>query len=799
MKVKFYFFIILFVFLNKIHLEADEILFDSSNLKIKDNGNTIYGKNVTAKIPSKKIEIEGDKSIYDKINSKLTLIDNVKVYDRNKDIYIESNNLIYDQIENTIYSHGKTLIKIEDTYEINSKDILYNRNSMKLSSKQDTIVEDNKLNIFNFEQGFLFDTIKEIISSKKTNITDSSNNNYSFENTKVNLKTNEIVGKELKIDFIDSFFGNEKNDPKLLGKSAISDNDETKVFKTVFSTCNMINKSCRGWELQSEEFTHNKKKKIFEYKNSWLKIFNRKVAYFPFFSHPDPSVKRKSGFLTPTYQSSNNLGRSVNIPYFYVLSEAKDLTLNPRIYSDNDFIFQTEYREAFADSNLISDFSINSDEENTNTHFFAELEGDLNDSTEFDLQIQSVTNDNYLKIHSLGKKQTSLIIDDESLLTSQLTIDKSFDERTDLHTSFIVYENLAKTDHDRYQYIFPDFNFRKGIEIDESYNGNFTFTSSGFQKNYDTNKYEVLFNNDFLFESNNLVSNKGFSTDYDLLLKNFNAYAENSTNYEEKNDHEIYSTILLKSELPLRKKLESSNNYFKPIISARYSPNNVKNISTDDVRLNYDNLFSLNRIGRSDLVEGGRSISVGLEFEKQNLSNEKVFGFRIGNVIKDKKSSKLPTKSKLDQTRSDLVGDISLNINNNLDLEYKFSYDRDLDHSNYDSIGTNFKINNFVTSFDYVSESKELGNTETIKNNSKLNFNEEHSLSFNTAKDLKNDFTEYVNLIYQYETDCLSASLEYGKTFYRNGNLIPAKNLMFVIRFIPFTEVRGSAGSAFTN
>ena len=71
-------------------------------------------------------------------------------------------------------------------------------------------------------------------------------------------------------------------------------------------------------------------------------------------------------------------------------------------------------------------------------------------------------------------------------------------------------------------------------------------------------------------------------------------------------------------------------------------------------------------------------------------------------------------------------------------------------------------------------------------------------MSFNTAKDLKNDFTEYVNLIYQYETDCLSASIEYNKKFYRDGNLVPVKNLQFVIRFIPFTEIRGSAGSAFT-
>ena len=261
MKIKFYFFIIIFVFLNKIHLGADEILFESGNIKIQNNGNVIYGKEVLAKIPSKKIEIEGDKSIYDKINSTLTIIDNVKFFDRNSDVYIESNNLIYDQVKNTIYSHGKTLIIVEQTYEINSEDILYDRNLMKISSKQNTVVEDNKLNIFNFEQGFLFDAVKEIISSKKTNITDSDNNIYSFENTKVNLKTSEIVGKELKIDFIDSYFGNKKNDPKLSGKSVISDDDKTKVFKTVFSTCNIENKRCRGWELQSEEFIHDKKKK----------------------------------------------------------------------------------------------------------------------------------------------------------------------------------------------------------------------------------------------------------------------------------------------------------------------------------------------------------------------------------------------------------------------------------------------------------------------------------------------------------------------------------------------------------
>ena len=64
-----------------------------------------------------------------------------------------------------------------------------------------------------------------------------------------------------------------------------------------------------------------------------------------------------------------------------------------------------------------------------------------------------------------------------------------------------------------------------------------------------------------------------------------------------------------------------------------------------------------------------------------------------------------------------------------------------------------------------------------------------------TQKDLKNDFTEYYNLIYTYETDCLIASLEYNKKFYRDGSLIPDENILFSIKFVPFSELSSSATS----
>ena len=36
-------------------------------------------------------------------------------------------------------------------------------------------------------------------------------------------------------------------------------------------------------------------------------MFDYKLLFSPYFSHPDPTVKRKSGFLTPTYATSQVL------------------------------------------------------------------------------------------------------------------------------------------------------------------------------------------------------------------------------------------------------------------------------------------------------------------------------------------------------------------------------------------------------------------------------------------------------------------------------------------------------------
>ena len=124
--------------------------------------------------------------------------------------------------------------------------MVYNRISQKIYSNSETRIEDFEGNIYTVQDNFNLDLDKEIISTKKINVIDNNNNIYYFEDSKIDLVNKEIAGKELKIDFIDSYFGNE-NDPVLKGRSAISNDMETKFTKQYLHVTQQI---CPGWKLK---------------------------------------------------------------------------------------------------------------------------------------------------------------------------------------------------------------------------------------------------------------------------------------------------------------------------------------------------------------------------------------------------------------------------------------------------------------------------------------------------------------------------------------------------------------------
>ena len=781
---KLFKYLIFLAFFSHNILSADEFIFEASEINILNKGNITKAKNGVKILSNDGIEIVGDELFYDKINSTLKIIGNVIIDDKKNNILSKGEEYIYYKDIEKIVSIGKTKSNIKNNYILESSDLIYDRNLFEIYSNKKSKIKDLQNNIFFFEK-FKFNLVNDTLKAKKLSLSDSSKNKYYLDFAFVNLKENKFLGSDIFIDFEDSLFGNNQNNPRLKGNSVVSEKNETIIYKGNFTTCNKKDEQCPPWNIYAEEVIHKKKERKIEYKNAWLKIYDKPILYFPYFFHPDPTVKRQSGFLMPSFQNSNNSGTSIQIPYYKVISENKDLTFRPRIFFDNQVLLQTEYRQDNKNSDVIFDFSINKDDSKTKNHIFADIISTKEDKT-FNFHLEKVSNDNYLKVHDIK----SPIIKNNSALNSYINY-SSYEEDSSLEISLEVYEDLNKNKSDRYEYVFPNFNYTKNLNTKIQKNGDLIFNSHGYQKNYNTNIDEITLVNDMIYTSPQSFNSKinGLLTNYKFLIRNKNSDSENSENIKDGDDYQLLSTIMLESKLPLSKESKNFYNYLTPKLSARYSPNHTKNNSNKNDNIFYENIYLLDRIDNK-AVEGGASLTLGLEYNSKNNNNEDFINLSLANILRFNENPDLPKLNNLSEKRSNIIGNFNFIPSKFFDFSYQFSLDKNLEQSDYNLLKTNFKVNNFITSFEYLEEDNHLNDNSYLINKTKFNFGENYSINFETEKNLDQDITNYYNLIYEYNNDCLTAAIEYNKTYYTSGDdLKPEENILFSIKIIPFGKI----------
>ena len=237
------------------------------------------------------------------------------------------------------------------------------------------------------------------------------------------------------------------------------------------------------------------------------------------------------------------------------------------------------------------------------------FETDINffDNSEIKINIQQVSEDLYLKTHKLK----SPLITSETVLNSKILFEGS-NENLDFDISGEVFEDLSKSDTDRYEYILPSYNFTRYLE--SALEGELSFTSIGNNKLYDTNVLEKTMTNNFNYNSLKKISSKGFVTNYEFLLKNFNSDNKNSKTSKNELDQNLQSIIKYQIQYPLKKRGVKFDRVLTPILSARFSPNKSKDMKNSDRTIDYNNIFSLNRIGL--FLKNLNSFWENLEIEK---------------------------------------------------------------------------------------------------------------------------------------------------------------------------------------
>ena len=98
------------------------------------------------------------------------------------------------------------------------------------------------------------------------------------------------------------------------------------------------------WQVKAARIIHNNSEQTIYYEDSTLEILGLPVAYLPYFWTPDPTVKRKTGFLSPRYVYSTSLGVGASIPFFWAIAPNYDLTVTPTVLSRQGILGQVEWR-----------------------------------------------------------------------------------------------------------------------------------------------------------------------------------------------------------------------------------------------------------------------------------------------------------------------------------------------------------------------------------------------------------------------------------------------------------------------
>ena len=843
---------------NNIVIDADAFEYNKNYNSLNANGNVkltdkekniiifsddiTYYKNLekyvamgnSEAINNNNLKIKADDFEYNKILNIINASGNVEIEDNIEDIIILTENITYFKNKEKIFTEGETIAKINSKYDFKSRETQLDRNKMLLSSSQKSTVKDNENTVYILEN-FTYLINDKVLKGNNVNIITNyekeKSDKYFFSDGIFDLKDKKFAGRDTKILLHKNIFQKEKekflelieknefkeveydkkkfeNEPRLYGASSHGDNKKTTVNRGIFTSCKKVD-GCPPWSMKSKKIVHDKEKKLLIYKDSILNLYDVPVFYFPKFFHPDPTVKRQSGFLRPQINRSKILGTSFYLPYYHVISENKDFTFKPQIFDSEIEMLQSEYRQVNKNSEFIADFgltkgyqsSIEGSKRNSIGHLFSKLDVDLNLdnylTSELDVYFESVTNDTFLNVFKNNLIRSSLKPDSYNQLNSGFKVFLD-NEKYNFDAGMQVYETLSGLESDRYQYNFPHYNFTTSLN-NELFNGYIDLSSNGSNVLNDTNVLKTTVNNNLSYSSIDYFSNLGFKNNFGLHFMNLNTVAKNHSIYKSSLQSQIMSIFETKTTFPLEKNLDKTLEIITPSASFRLNPGQMKNLTSRSV--NIDNIFSINRLGLTEAFEKGKSLTLGLDYKKINKQNiedvEKYFEIKLAGVLRDVEEDKISSSTTLNRRASNLFGSITNKMNEKVQLKYDFAVDNDLSTFESNQINLKFSINNLISEFTFSETNGEMGDSNVVSNETLVKFDDNNYFTFGTRRNRKISLTEYYDLVYEYKIDCLTAGIKYRKTYYSDRDAKPTEDLLLTLTLFPLITLEQNVEQEF--
>ena len=499
-----------------------------------------------------------------------------KIKQEKKGMIFSAQKVSIDNELQTLIATGNVKLEL-DNIKLSSKEIIYYKNKDEIHAKGNVFLQDEN---GNFHNG------KDLILKNQTS-------NFYLSNIYAQLADGS----------------------QMTARNVVSENkNEIKYKGTKFTPCNCkLNEGETPlWHFSARETRVNNDTHTIHHDGVTMHLLNFPILYTPTFAHPDWTVKRKSGFLTPSISVGKETGITWKQPYFLNISNSQDYTITPIIFSKSGYLTDIEYRSITESSNLkaniiggIVDTFKEQDEEVISGFLTFDSINENNWRTKIILQDSS--EDSFLRKYKLTN---------ETILKSSLSTQKLNDDSFSSVELYKIGSLSRETENDNSPLVLPSIKYERNFDI--PLRNTFGKLEMSALELDDDEGHDLLRYSNKLTAHRKLKLKKGISFFETSISGNFYDVSKNKSNPNNIGKiNSINSFISFGWEDYLPTKVFQNQSILKPqiqavLINGSDHVNHIPNRDALDYRLDETNLFIPHRPLGNDLTLPGGRIDYGI-------------------------------------------------------------------------------------------------------------------------------------------------------------------------------------------
>jgi LPS-assembly protein len=704
--------------------------------------------------------------------------------DKTKPMLLQADNLVYDNQNNKVTAQGNVEIYYNN-YALTADQVIYDQAANTLAASGNVRIKEPNGSVITADQITLSDDLRD--------------------------------------GFIGSLRVVTQDDVRIAASKATRQEGETTVFENgVFTPC----KPCKDnpnappiWRIRAQKITHVQSESNVYFENASFDVYGVPVAYIPYFYAPDPSVKRRTGFLAPSAGYSTDLGYTAEIPYFWAISPSADLTFNPMVMSLRGLLAKATYRQRLANGTFKVDLAgIEETDEPSDKPTDSKFRGSLVTQGDFEFgswwkagwNATLETDETFRRYYKLDSVLTTNRVSEAHLVGQS--------ERSYFGAYAYQFGGLLTSDTQAAgASAVPsiDYHYVAGTPV---IGGEFSFDLNALALNrqfidMSLRETDTIANTDgrviaqanwrsqiidsigqvftpFLSARGDVYQTNGFS-DPSAPGVVFDQTVTRAT-----------GTVGLQYQFPFVAHASWGSQVFEPIGQILVRPNNIEQgkLPNEDAQsLVFDDtlLFDLDKFSGYDRIETGTRANIGVQYTVQGNNGGHLRAV-LGQSYQLAGDNPFAGRTGLDKARSDYVAGFYLSPSANFEFFSQSRFDADTFELRREDFATSIKAGPISLATNY---SLERGNdavgkprqSQEILSSASLKLDANWSALASARYDIDNGafITDSLGLKYSSAEDCVGVAVTYSESYIRDKDVQPDKTLMLRVdlKYLGGTQV----------